>query len=68
MNQKRTMIFVEDQRRLQKVTKERLVKDLISVSTYNRYVQGLEPNERILRTMLNRLGFNLIITLLFYSV
>lgn len=60
----RTMKFIEEQRVLQKVTKEQLTRDLISVSTYNRYVCNLEPNERILRTMLNRLGYDLIITIL----
>ena len=60
----RTMKFIEEQRVLQKVTKEQLTHNLISVSTYNRYVRNLEPNERILRTMLNRLGYDLIITIL----
>lgn len=65
MNQKiRTMKFIEQQRKLQKMTKEELTNGLISVSTYNRYVQSLEPNERLLRGMLNRLGFDLIITIL----
>jgi len=60
----RTMKFIEEQRVLQKVTKEQLTRGLISVSTYNRYVRNLEPNEKILRTMLNRLGYDLIITIL----
>lgn len=65
MNQKiRTMKFIEQQRKLQKMTKMELTNGLISVSTYNRYVQSLEPNERILRALLNRLGFDLIITIL----
>ena len=65
MNQKiRTMKFIEQQRKLQKMTKEELTNGLISVSTYNRYVQSLEPNERLLRGMLNKLGFDLIITIL----
>ena len=61
---KRTMQFIEEMRKLKKMTKEELTKDLISVSTYNRYVLNLEPNEKILRTMLNRLGFDLVITVL----
>ena len=61
---RRTMQFIEEMRQLKKMTKEELTRDLISVSTYNRYVLNLEPNEKILRTMLNRLGFDLVITIL----
>ena len=61
---KRTMQFIEEMRQLKKMTKEELTRDLISVSTYNRYVLNLEPNEKILRAMLNRLGFDLVITVL----
>lgn len=61
---RRTMQFIEEMRQLKKMTKEELTRDLISVSTYNRYVLNLEPNEKILRTMLNRLGFDLVITAL----
>jgi len=61
---KRTMQFIEEMRQLKKMTKEELTRDLISVSTYNRYVLNLEPNEKILRAMLNRLGFDLVITIL----
>jgi len=61
---RRTMQFIEEMRQLKKMTKEELTRDLISVSTYNRYVLNLEPNEKILRAMLNRLGFDLVITVL----
>ena len=61
---KRTITFIEEMRQLKKMTKEELTRGLISVSTYNRYVWSLEPNEKILRTMLNRLGFDLVITTL----
>lgn len=61
---RRTMQFIEEMRQLKKMTKEELTRDLISVSTYNRYVLNLEPNEKILRAMLNRLGFDLVITTL----
>ena len=61
--EQKIILFIEQQRVAKGLKKSSLCDSIISVSTYNRYLKGLDPSERVIKEMLNKLGFRLVIAL-----